>query len=118
MASLRAWGQGSGAPAYRQLVQRPALNRLGESSKACVSNLVVVEKKFMRMAHQTKGMSPQESAHANKVSGHGDEAVGRQHTVNPFPTPGISSRAQSTRPDLRPAAAPRPLGLRGRPRAR
>ena len=38
--------------------------------------------------------------------------------VNPFPDPEISSRAQSARPDLRPAAAPRPLGLRGRPRAR
>ena len=36
---------------------------------------------------------------------------------NPFPDPGISSRAQSTPCTLRPATAPRPLGLGGRPRA-
>ena len=36
--------------------------------------------------------------------------------LNPFPTPGISSRAQSTPCTLRPATAPRPLGLgRGSP---
>ena len=37
--------------------------------------------------------------------------------LNPFPTPEISSRAQSTPCTLRPATAPRPLGLGGRPRA-
>ena len=41
----------------------------------------------------------------------------RDHFFNPFPTPGISSRAQSTPCTLRPATAPRPLGLGGRPRA-
>ena len=38
-------------------------------------------------------------------------------SFNPFPTPEISSRAQSTPCTLRPATAPRPLGLGGRPRA-
>ena len=37
--------------------------------------------------------------------------------INPLPDPGISSRAQSTPCTLRPATAPRPLGLGGRPRA-
>ena len=37
--------------------------------------------------------------------------------LNPLPDPGISSRAQSTPCTLRPATAPRPLGLGGRPRA-
>ena len=52
-----------------------------------------------------------------RLSPHGD---GNRHpfrAVNPFPTPGISSRAQSTPCTLRPATAPRPLGLGGRPRA-
>ena len=37
--------------------------------------------------------------------------------INPLPTPGFSAREQSARPSLRPGTAPRPLGLRGRPRA-
>ena len=62
MWSLKAWGQGSGAPAYRQVVQRPALNRLSESGEACVADLVASEIKALRMAHQTNALS-QESAH-------------------------------------------------------
>ena len=93
MPRLKAWGQGSEASAHRQVVQcptgtglckglepvitnlvrakakilergqRPALHRLGESGEACVPDLVAHESKFLRIAHQTKGMS-QESARA------------------------------------------------------
>ena len=37
--------------------------------------------------------------------------------LNPLPPPGFSAREQSARPSLRPGTDPRPLGLRGRPRA-
>ena len=41
---------------HSQFVQRPALNCLSESREACVANVVVIEPKNLRMAHQTKGM--------------------------------------------------------------
>ena len=56
MWSLKAWGQGSGAPAYRQVVQRPALNHLSQSGEACVADLVASESKPLRMAHPIKQM--------------------------------------------------------------
>ena len=74
MPRLKAWGQGSGASAHRQLVQGPALNRLGESSEASIRNLVLVEPKHLHIAHQTKGMS-QESVHA-KSQGMGTRQPG------------------------------------------
>ena len=93
MWSLKAWGQGSGAPAYRQVVQRPTgacrsegrdadvadrifaehksvelrerptLNRLSQSGEACVANVVVEQRQLLCMAHQTKVLR-QGSAHA------------------------------------------------------
>ena len=43
--------------------QRPALNRLGQSSEACIANFVVFELKSLYMAHPTNFQS-HESAHA------------------------------------------------------
>ena len=63
MPSLKAWEQGSGAPAHRQVVQGPALNCLSESGEACVANVVVVQPQLLCMAHQTNVLR-QESAHA------------------------------------------------------
>ena len=87
MWSLKAWGQGSGAPAYRQvvqrpagqsvreglepgiadrvvaqaekdqLVQRPAPNCGGKSGDPRVANLVRVEHKHLHIAHQTERLS-------------------------------------------------------------
>ena len=57
MPSLKAWLQGTGAPAHRQVVQGPALNCLSESGEACVADLVVVQVQLLRMAHQTKRLS-------------------------------------------------------------
>ena len=122
MPSLRAWGQGSGAPAHLQVVQRPAgtcvskglhpfvadfigaqveclkqgqrpaLNRLGESGEACVTNLVPIEIKLLRMAHSKKRYESRECIW--QVSGHGDKAVGHQRTVNlssaPIPASALS----------------------------
>ena len=51
MASLRAWGQGNGAPAYLQVVQRPALHRLSESGETCIANVVAIKEKCLHMAH-------------------------------------------------------------------
>ena len=62
MPSLKAWEQGSGAPAHRQVVQGPALHRLCESGEAYVADLIFIQQKVLRMAHQTKGMR-QESAY-------------------------------------------------------
>ena len=43
MWSLKAWGQGSGAPVYRQVVQRPTGTHIGEGCEARIANLVDVE---------------------------------------------------------------------------
>ena len=63
MWSLKAWGQGSGALAYRQVVQRPVPDCGGEGGDAGVADLITAKIKQLRMAHQTKHMS-QESAYA------------------------------------------------------
>ena len=54
MPSLKAWGQGSGAPAHLQLVQRPALHRLGEICR----RLVVVEKELLEGSKALRPASP------------------------------------------------------------
>ena len=63
MPSLRAWGQGSGAPAHRQLVQRPLPQSVRKGDHAGVPNLVVIEVKQLHNAHETK-LLRQESVHA------------------------------------------------------
>ena len=47
MPSLKAWLEGTGAPAHRQVVQGPALNRLSKSGEACVANVVVVQPQLL-----------------------------------------------------------------------
>ena len=89
MWSLKAWGQGSGAPAYRQVVQRPTLNRRGESGEASVRNLVVVEHKLLHMAHQTKRLS-QKGVYA-KSQGMGTRQWGAS---TPSSGPGLPSPAR------------------------
>ena len=66
MPSLKAWDQGSEAPAHLQPRHCPTGAGLGQSRYTGVTNLVIVEKKHLRMAHmahQTKLSSP-ENAHA------------------------------------------------------
>ena len=44
MWSLKVWGQGSGAPAYRQVVQGPTGTHIGEGCEARITNIVVAER--------------------------------------------------------------------------
>ena len=120
MPSLKAWEQGSRAPAHRQVVQgsvphrgckgreariadlvptkaqrgelsqrHPALNRLGESGEASVRNLVVMERKLLHMAHQTKRLS-QKGVYA-KSQGMGTRQWGAS---TPSSGPGLPSPAR------------------------
>ena len=43
MLSLKVWGQGSGAPAYRQVVQRPLPQCVREGLEPDIANIVVAE---------------------------------------------------------------------------
>ena len=66
MPRLKAWGQGSEAPAHLQLRHGPTGASVGQSRYTCVADLVVAEFKLLRMAHmahQTK-LSDQENTHA------------------------------------------------------
>ena len=63
MPTLKAWEQGSGAPAHRQVVQGPLPQCVRESLEPDIANLVVEEVKHLHIAHQTKHLS-QESAPA------------------------------------------------------
>ena len=63
MPRLKAWGQGSGAPAHLQIVQGPVGTRRSECSEADVADLVNVESEGLRIAHQTN-LPGQESVHA------------------------------------------------------
>jgi hypothetical protein len=46
MWSLKAWGQGTGAPAHRQVVQGPAPNRGGKGRHADVADLITAQKEY------------------------------------------------------------------------
>ena len=74
MPSLRAWGQGSGAPAHRNLVQGPLLQGLRELDHALVTYLVVVEEERLRMAHETKRRSQERRMPSHKARGQGSGA--------------------------------------------
>ena len=117
MQSLKAWGQGDGAPAHRQLIQGPlgqsvresrnpiitdpvavevetlklreglALNRLSESGEACVADLVAAELKQLRMADQTNVLS-QESAHVES------QGMGTRQWGASAPSSGPGPRSQ------------------------
>jgi len=63
MWSLKAWEQGSGAQAHRQVVQGPLPQRVREGGDAGVANGIGHKVKHLRTAHQTKVMG-QESAYA------------------------------------------------------
>jgi hypothetical protein len=87
MPSLKAWLQGTGAPAHLQLVQRPALNCLSESGEACVANQVGYEVKHLRMAHPTNVLS-QESAHVES------QGMGTRQWGASTPATGPAPRSQ------------------------
>ena len=63
MPSLKAWEQGSGAPAHRQVVQGPLPQSVCEGDHAGVANLVASKQKVLHIAHETNFLG-QESAHA------------------------------------------------------
>ena len=46
MPSLRAWGQGIGAPAHLQLVQRPLGQSTSQGNHTLISKLVLVKQQF------------------------------------------------------------------------
>ena len=62
MPRLNAGGQGSEAPAHRQLRHCPAGARLAEGLNPGISNVVAVEPQFLCIAHQTKRLG-QENVH-------------------------------------------------------
>ena len=66
MPRIKAWGQGSEAPAHLQLRHCPTGAGVGESRYTSVADLVSVEVKVLRtarMPHQTR-LSGVENAHA------------------------------------------------------
>ena len=87
MPSLKAWLQGTGAPAHLQLVQRPLPQCVREGLEPDIANLVVVEVKHLHIAHQTKHLS-QESAPA-KSQGMGTR---QQGAISPSSGPGPRSQ--------------------------
>ena len=83
MQEFRAWEQGSGAPAHRQVVQGPLPQGARKGCEAMIANLIVVEPKHLHIAHQTKHLS-QESAPA-KSQGMGTR---QQGAISPSSGPG------------------------------
>ena len=62
MPSLKAWDQGSEAPAHLQLRHCPTGAGVSQSRYASIANLVGIEPKLLRlacMAHQTKLSGPE-----------------------------------------------------------
>ena len=71
MPSLRAWGQGSEAPAYLQLVQRPAgiicrwLDCLSKGVEACIADAVRGKVQPSQLRQGPLGHSAREGLHPN-----------------------------------------------------
>ena len=55
MQSLKAWEQGSGAPAHRQVVQRPAGTSTRKSAHACVTDLVELQLELHQLGERPTG---------------------------------------------------------------